>query len=85
MELISGRKISVVVDAAGEILAAGPRPEDVAQPDPDGPRYLGFLPMDDQEVHEIEFPAVTSLEEFQRVQATHRVRVIDGKARLEPR
>ncbi|HEX8065421.1 MAG TPA: hypothetical protein VF520_02710 [Thermoleophilaceae bacterium] len=84
MELTRGGQAVVVVDESGQIIAAGPRPEDVERPDGDGPHYLGIEPLDGQEVHVVDLPALSSVEELHRVLSSHRVRVVDGKPRLEP-
>jgi hypothetical protein len=73
----------VVIDESGRILASGPHPDDVERSDEDAPSYLGFVPQQGQQVHDVEFPDSTSDEQLQEILKTHRVRLEDGRAAIE--
>jgi hypothetical protein len=81
-------KHDVVANRAGDILAtANHHYEDTTRiPAPGEPPHHKYIPLPGQTVHVIEFPdGLAEQEAILALHLTHRVRVVGGVARLEPR
>ncbi len=80
-------KRSVVIDDQGTILAIGPASGRIeGQRHAGAPTHHAFLPRAGQHAHEVEFSdEIATVEDLLHVHTTHRVRVVEGRAELEPR
>ncbi len=73
----------IVTNLKGEILATAPHPEDQIETR-DRKSGYGFLPTNDQQVHEVELPSyVTTMDHIVHLHKTHLVHVHSGVARLQ--